>query len=288
VFFVEARYHRDASRVGAQVRYIAHREEGLTDGRRRELYGIGDRYRVMKGDERAIRKALREDARGLRNPVYFRFILTVDDAAAERFRRLDGSFCDRVLRDAVEKTFRGAARGAQGVFAIHQHGGVDRPAHPHVHALLGPRFENGMAVHLSPLRIQRVRERWEREVLVGLQRQERRLDRARDVPSPPPFPRRRERDDERLHSLLPARTAPRREGQLELFTTARRSLRLIRNDKWAAQWLRFGRRLSRWHQDPERAARRAVFRLASKAMPAPIREVLSLARGLRDFGVRQR
>ena len=43
VFFVEARYHRDPSRVGAQVRYIAHREEGLTDGRRRELYGIGDR-----------------------------------------------------------------------------------------------------------------------------------------------------------------------------------------------------------------------------------------------------
>jgi hypothetical protein len=288
VFFVEARYHRDASRVGAQVRYIAHREEGLTDGRRRDLYGIGDRYRVMKGYERAIRKAFREDARGLRNPVYFRFILTVDNAAAERFRRLDGSICDRVLRDAVENTFRGAARGAQGVFAIHQHGGVDRPAHPHVHALLGPRFENGMAVHLSPLRIQRVRERWEREVVVGLERQERRLDRARDAHLSPPFPRRRERDDERLHSLLPMRTAPRREGQLELFTTARRSLPLIRGDKWTAQWLHFGRRLSRWHQDPERAARRAVFRLASKAMPAPVREVLSLARGLRDFGVRQR
>jgi hypothetical protein len=288
VFFVEARYHRDASRVSAQVRYIAYREEGLIDGRRRELYGIGGRYRVMKGDERAIRKALREDARGLRNPVYFRFILTVDNAAAERFRRLDGSFCDRVLRDAVEKTFRGAARGAQGVFAIHQHGGVDRPAHPHVHALLGPRFENGMAVHLSPVRIQRVRERWEREVLVGLERQERRLDRARDALSPPPFPRWREREDERFHSLLPARTAPRREGQLELFMPARRSLRLIRGDKWAAQWLRFGRPPSRWHQDPERAARRAAFRLASKAMPAPIREVLSLVRGLQGFGVRQR
>ena len=156
MFFVEARYHRDPSRVGAQVRYIAHREEGLTDGRRRELYGIGDRYRASRGDEPAIRKALREDARGLRNPVYFRFILTVGNAAAERFRRLDGTFCDRVLRDAVEKTFRGAARGAQGVFAIHQHGGQGRPAHPHVHALLSPRFENGMAVHLSPVRIQRI------------------------------------------------------------------------------------------------------------------------------------
>ena len=159
MFFVEARYHRDPSRAGAQVRYIAHREEGLTDGQRRELYGIGERYRAMRGDEQAIRKALREDARGLRNPVYFRFILTVDNPAAERFRRLDGTFCDRVLRDAVEKTFRGAARGAQGVFAIHQHGGQGRAAHPHVHALLSPRFENRMAVHLSPVRIQRIREK---------------------------------------------------------------------------------------------------------------------------------
>ena len=186
-----------------QVRYVAHREEGLTYGRRRELYGIGDRYRALRGEEQAIRKALREDARGLRNPVYLRFILTMDTAAAERFRRLDGPFCDRVLRDAMEKTFHGAARGAQGGFAIHQHGGVGRPAHPHVHALLSPRFENGMAVHLSPVRIQRVREWWEREVLIGLERQERRLDRPRQAPSPTPFPRQRDRDDERPRALLP-------------------------------------------------------------------------------------
>jgi hypothetical protein len=70
VFFVEARYHRDPSRAGAQVRYIAHREEGLTDGQQRNLYGIGERYRAMRGDEHAIRKGLRHDARGLRNPVY--------------------------------------------------------------------------------------------------------------------------------------------------------------------------------------------------------------------------
>ena len=144
MFFVEARYHRDPSRAGAQVRYIAHREEGLTNGHRRELYGMGERFRAMRGDEPAIRKALREDARGLRNPVYFRFILTVDNPAAERFRRLDGYLCERVLRDAVEKTIRGAARGAQGVFAVHQHGGQGRAAHPHVHALLSPRFENRM------------------------------------------------------------------------------------------------------------------------------------------------
>src|SRR5258706_11226832 len=157
MFFVEARYHRSPDRAAGQVRYIAHREEGLTDGRRRELYGIGDRYRALRGDEPAIRQALREDGRGLRNPAYFRFILTVDNPTAQRFQRLDGFLSERVLRDAVEKTFRGAARGAQGVFAVHHHGGVDRPAHPHVHAVLSPRFENQMAVYISPLKIQPIK-----------------------------------------------------------------------------------------------------------------------------------
>jgi hypothetical protein len=288
VFFVEARYHRDPSRAGAQVRYIAHREEGLTDGQPRNLYGIGERYRAMLGDEHAIRKGLRHDARGLRNPVYFSFILTVDDPAAERFRRLDGHLCERVLRDAVEKTFRGAARGAQGVFAVHQHGGPGRPAHPHVHALLSPRFENRMAVHLSPVRIQRIRERWEREVLIGLQRQERRLERARQPLAPSPFPRRRERADERPFALLPFRKAPRRDGQFELFTPTRRSPSRAQGNPWVTRWLRFGRRGFRWQQDPERAVRRAVFRLASRAMPTPLREVLSLLRGPRWLGARQR
>jgi hypothetical protein len=93
---------------------MAHREEGLTDGGRREIYGIGERYRALKGDEPAIRRALHEDGRGLRSPVYFRFILAVDNPTAARFQRLDGHLSERVLRDAVEKTLRGAARGAQG------------------------------------------------------------------------------------------------------------------------------------------------------------------------------
>jgi hypothetical protein len=288
VFFVEARYHRDPSRAGAQVRYIAHREEGLTNGHRRELYGIGERFRAMRGDEPPIRKALREDARGLRNPVYFRFILTVDNPAAERFRKLDGYLCERVLRDAVEKTFRGAVRGAQGVFAVHQHGGQGRAAHPHVHALLSPRFENRTAVHLSPVRIQRIRQRWEKEVLVGLQRQERRLERPRQALAPRPFPPRREHDDERLYALLPFRQAPRRDGQLQLFTPTRRASSRAQGNPWVARWLHVGRRGIRLEQDPERVARRAVFRLASSAMPTRIREVISLLRGLRGLGVRQR
>jgi hypothetical protein len=44
MFFVEARYHHSPKRAGGQVRYIAHREEGLRGGERRELYGIGERY----------------------------------------------------------------------------------------------------------------------------------------------------------------------------------------------------------------------------------------------------
>jgi len=285
MFFVEARYHRDPQRVGSQVRYISHREEELTDGRRRELYGIGERYRALRGDEAAIRKTLREDGRGLRTPVYFRFILTVDNPAATRFQRLDGPLSERVLRDAVEKTFRGAARGAQGVFAVHQHGGHDRPAHPHVHALLSPRFQNRMAVHLSPVRIQRIKERWEREVLSGLQRQERRLERAREAVARVPADHPRERYDPRIPQVLPFRPVPRRDGQLELFPTASRPLRLARSNGWLKRWLRLGRRTSRWERDPERAASLAAFRLASRAMPKPIREALWLLRGL---GSRQR
>jgi hypothetical protein len=289
MFFVEARYHNSPKRAGSQVRYISHREEALADGRRRELYGIGERYRVLRGDEKAIRNALREDGQGLRNPAYFRFILTVDNAAAARFQRLDGHLSERVMCDAVEKTFRSTARGAQGVFAVHQHGGQDRLAHPHVHALLSPRFANRMPVYISPVRIQRIKEAWEREVLRGLERQERRLALARQAlaRTSPPSARDRDERPRGLH-LLPSRGAARREGQLETLATARRSLQLARDNVWARQWLRFGRRGRRWEQNPERAARQALFRLASRAMPKPIREVLRLVRGLRDVDVRQR
>jgi len=287
VFFVEARYHRSPERAAGQVRYIAHREEGLTDGRRRELYGIGEHYRAFRGDERAIRRALREDGRGLRNPVYLRFILTVDNPAAERFKRLDGHLSARVLRDAIDKTFRGALREAQGVFAIHEHGGTDRPAHPHVHALLSPRFQNRMPVHISPARIQRIKERWEREVLAGLQRQECRLHRLRQLVRPLPA-RPRDRDDRLPFPLLPPRPGTRRTSQLELLTRAERAVRLVRASAWAARGLRLARRGSLWARDPEKAARRATFRLASRVMPASIREVLRLLRGARTVGLRHR
>jgi hypothetical protein len=214
--------------------------------------------------------------------------LTVDNATAARFTRLDGRLSARVLRDAIDKTFRGCLRGAQGVFAVHEHGGMNRPAHPHVHALLGPRFENGMAVHIAPVRIQRVKERWEHEVLASLQRQERRLDRMRYGTARALEPPARTREERVPLDLLQHRSPPRRGDQLDLFACTKKAVALARSSDLATQWLRFGRRGTRWERDPEAAARRAVFRLASKAMPQPIRDALRLLRGLREIGERQR
>ncbi len=305
MFFVEAKYHNSPKRAGEQVRYIAHREEGLQRGERRELYGIGARYRTLRGDEAAIHRAMIEDARGLKKPVYFRFIFSVDDRAAERFARRDEHLAQRVIRDAVEKTFRAAARGVQGVFAIHQHGGVQRVAHPHVHALLSPRFEDRSPVYLSGRTIQKIRTQWEREVLRGLDRQEQRLRKPIDrVPvealTPP-----RMRDRVPLEALTPP---PRQERPPEpfprpqpyrghrppsplkiLFLRGPRALQragfrgrffdLIRSPEvllWASR------------TNPERAARRATFRLAARLVPQPIREALLLMGRLRGIGLRYR
>ena len=145
-----------------------------------------------------------------------------------------------------------------------------------------------MAVHISPARIQRIKERWEREVLAGLQRQERRLDRIRQglVPRLPILPR--DRDDRVPLSVLPFRPAPRRDGQLALFPRAKRAVRVAHEVGWARQWLRFGWRGTRWERNPEKAARRVMFRLASRAMPRAIRDALWVLRGLRGVGLRQR
>jgi hypothetical protein len=213
--------------------------------------------------------------------------MTVDNPTAARFRSFDGHLSERILRDAVERTFRGTARGIQGAFAVHQHGGQNRPAHPHVHVLLSPRFENQMAVHISPVRIQRIKERWEREVLYGLERQERRLIRTREILAHTSS-RPRGREERSPLRPVPAPSKLRRDGQLELFARARRSLWLARGNGWTPQWPLFGRRRPRWEQDPERAARRAVFCLASKAMPRAVRDALWLLRGLQERSIRQR
>jgi hypothetical protein len=292
MFFVEARYHRSPKKAADQIKYIAHREEGLPDGARRELYGIGGRYRACRGDEMKIRKLFRHDARGLKSPVYFRFILTVDNRTAERFARLDSRLAERVIRDAVQKTFHSAARGSQGVFAIHQHGGEGRPAHPHVHALLSPRFENGAPTHFSPKRIQGVKERWEVEVLRGLERQEKRLDHSREQPVQPTrsttVPA-RVQVDERIRAARSKRFRPRRVGALtRAFLLGGELLRILRGRPRFGRWRQLNGRLDAASRHPERAARQATFRLMTGLMPKPMREALWLARGLSGLGLRQR
>ena len=293
MFFVEARYHHSPKRAADQVRYIAHREEGLRDGQRRDLYGIGPRYRTLRGDERAIRRTLVEDARGLRNPVYFRFILTVDNRTSERFARLDGRLAERVLRDSVDRTFRGAARGVQGVFAIHQHGGEGRTAHPHVHALLSPRLQNGSRTHLSPRTIQAVRERWEREVLRGLERQERRIELARHDRTPvealTPY-RAQDRVREQPRGPVRARQPSRRLSPVSVFFLRTKRARRLAGlgSRWLDRLIRPGMRLTAITRDPERAARRATLRLAAGLMPVPIRDALWMLRGAKAVGLRPR
>jgi len=292
VFFVEAHYHRNPDKVPQQIRYISHREERLPSGERRELFGIGDRYRALRGDEKAIEKAFAEDSKGLRRPAYFRFILTVDNPTAERFARLDGVATERAIRDAIQKTFRGAARDVQGVFAIHQHGGRDRPSHPHVHALLSPRLQNGAPIHFSPRAIQRVRERWEIEVLRALQSQERRFVRRPPERELAPLTPLRLRETRARQPLL-AFDHGRRLRRLGLNTIVFLRARPLRKvGKLAGRTvdaaLRLLDRTMEMNRDPERAARRFSLRLLSRAMPSPMRNALWLVRGIASVGIRQR
>src|SRR5262245_9342386 len=124
--FVNVNFHSNPGKVGQTVRYIVHREEGLRDGRTRELYGLGPRYRDLRGDEDAISRRLRLDAGGIKEPHFFRVKLTVDDETARRLFHLPAPYCEWAMRDAVEKTFQGALSGAQGGFVVQCHGGTRR------------------------------------------------------------------------------------------------------------------------------------------------------------------
>lgn len=292
MFFVEARYHRNPEKVPQQIRYISHREERLPSGERRELFGIGDHYRALRGDEKAIEKAFGEDSKGLRRPAYFRFILTVDNHTAERFARLDGVATERAIRDAIQKTFRGAVRDVQGVFAIHQHGGRNRPSHPHVHALLSPRLQNGAPIHLSPRAIERVKERWEVEVLRALQSQERRFVRREPERELAPLTPLRQREPRTRQPLLrfdPGRRTRRLGVNTLVFLRASPSRRLGKlAGRTVDAALRFLGRAMEVNRNPERAARRFSMGLLSRAMPGPMRNALWLVRGVAGIGMRQR
>src|SRR5262249_51187587 len=175
---------------------------------------------------------------------------------------------------SVDRTFRGAARGVQGVFSIHQHGGEGRSAHPHVHALLSPRLQNRAPTHLSPRAIQVVREGWEKEVLRALERQERRIDHARREPTPARAltPYRPQERDRQLPLMPPRPRARRRLGPVGVFFLRTKHGRRLAGlgGRWLDRLMRPGACLNAMTRDPERAARRMTFRLAAGLMPGPI------------------
>jgi hypothetical protein len=174
--FVNVNFHKNSGKVAETVRYIAHREETLPEGHTREIYGIGTRYRELRGDEAAIVNRLRGDAAGLKEPHFFRLKFTVDDEIARRILLLPRPYAEWAIRGAVEKTFDGALRRGQGAFVVHYHGGARRPyGHPHAHVVLSPRYQDGAALQFIPrVQLVRIKERWEREIGHTVQRFERR------------------------------------------------------------------------------------------------------------------
>jgi hypothetical protein len=183
------------------------------------------------------------------------------------------------MRDAADRLFRGVLRDAQGVFGVHQHGGLNRPSHPHVHVQLGPRFQDGTPIHISPERIAKLKLRWEHEVLRELDRQERRFVREPEQLIERLRQREKERE-ERPHSgraggwrapvwLLqpyrPRRVVPGLDTRLPLALRSRVP----------------GQEIA---QNPERVVRRRVLNLAARALPKPFREALELGRNLTRIG----
>ena len=175
--YVNVNFYKDPAKVTTGIRYISHREEQLPEGTTRPLYGLGPRYRQLQGDEAALIRRLREDAAGLKEPHFFRIKLTVDDALAARIMSLPAKHREWAVRDAVEHTFRGALRDAQGVFVVHYHGGANRPfGHPHAHVTLSPRLQDGAAFSYIPRpMLARFKDRWAQEITRAVGRHERRI-----------------------------------------------------------------------------------------------------------------
>ena len=265
--FVNVNFHTNPGKVGETVRYVAHREETLPEGRTREIYGIGPRYKELRGDETAIVRRLRSDAEGIREPHFFRFKFTVDDAAASRLMALPAQYREWAIRDAVEKTFGGAFRMAQGAFVIHYHGGARRPfGHPHSHALLSPRLQDGVALQYIPRpRLARIKERWEREINAAAGRYERRAA----MPS---------RDRVPLWALTPGRE-PRRQtfGERLLELAARRTATATLGPP-AGLLMRTAADARAAGRGPAGILKRVAPRLAETFAPGPLRTALRAAR----------
>ncbi len=176
--YVNIYYHREPSRLGKHVRYIAERA-GSTG-----LHGLGPEFRALRGDVTAAVRLLAQHAAqartqtgdGTREGPFVRLLFTLPTDLARRVDRsamLLGDGPRLVLRDAIEATFRSAGRELQGVYAIHFHA-EKREAHGHVHVDLSLLDQQGRTTFLTAQRRAKLRAAWEREVTQALRRVERR------------------------------------------------------------------------------------------------------------------
>jgi hypothetical protein len=186
VHFVRAKHHHNPQRSASQIRYISHREEGLPGGERRELYAIGTRYMELRDQaqdfrafERAVREQFVRDAGRRSRPTFHMQVFTVEDRAAAALMSVSRELAEQRLRTVLARTLRASAKGRrlQGVFAIHWHGGANRAAHPHIHALYSPTLHTGKDTYLGKADLVAIRRAWNREVNLMA----RHLGRGRDV-----------------------------------------------------------------------------------------------------------
>ena len=275
---------KGAAGVPEAVRYIGHREESLPEGQTREYYGLGQPYKELRGDEQAITGRLLQDGQGLRKPRYCRLKFTVNDRTAERLSKLEPAWRERVLRDAVERTFRGTLRQAQGVFVVHENERGGRPfGNPHAHVLLSPRLLDGKTFWISKPRLLRLRDRWHREITCVLDRYDRRLTRGLEVGLERGRGRgeKGERDQWGFHPPLLAMAAQLgRDHPLAAAATLARAIPSLP--------ARAGRDMQDAARDPEALARRFGFRIVGRFLPPPISRALRMARGLSMFLPRER
>ena len=130
-------------------------------------------------------------------------------------------------------------------------------------------------------------------MLRGLERQERRIERARSerLPTEVP-PRYRVRDHVRQLPLEPEwlRRPRSRLGPIGVFFLRTKKARRLAGlgSRWLGRLLRPGMRLIAMTRDPERAARRTTLRLMAGLTPRPVRDVLWMVRGAHSLGLRAR
>src|SRR5204863_2015970 len=125
-------YHRKPGRAVSHIAYITRGESDVPGREKREVYGLGDRYKdvsksIPDPDERrrALERLLIDDAGKVHRPTFHSHIFTLDNDAAIRFAAMDMPVAEQRLRHCLNETFRASASGMrlQGLYAIHWDGG---------------------------------------------------------------------------------------------------------------------------------------------------------------------